>query len=117
MLIFKIVHAPEWREAERGRSYAGSEKDKGDGFLHFSTAEQVLGTLAKYYAGADDLILVAADPALLGAALKFEPARDGALYPHLYAALPIGVVAWSKTIKRMPGGEVELPPELDAGRR
>ncbi|HEY1632002.1 MAG TPA: DUF952 domain-containing protein [Rhizomicrobium sp.] len=95
-LIFKIVHAAEWDMV--GDLYAGSEKDRADGFLHFSTAEQVPGTLARYYAGARDLVLVAVDEAVLGAALRYEPSRDGALFPHLYAALPVAAVTWVRPI-------------------
>ncbi len=68
--------------------YDGTAKDKEDGFLHFSTSEQLIGTLEKWYADADDLVLVAVDPDALGDALKWEPSRDGALFPHLYATLP-----------------------------
>lgn len=117
MLIFKIVHAREWREAERAGVYAGSAKDRADGFLHFSTAEQVPQTLAKHYAGAVDLILVATDPARLGAALKFEPAHDGAQFPHLYASLVISAVVWSKPIGHERSGGFVLPLELADGRR
>ena len=115
-LVYKIVHAAEWREAERAGSYVGSAKDQADGFLHFSTGEQVPDTLAKYYADATDLILVAANSVRLGAALKFEPAHDGVLFPHLYAALPLAAVAWSKSIERDRDGAFVLPPELEAGR-
>ena len=59
MLIFKIVHSREWAEA-RGE-YAGSSKDRADGFLHFSIEEQLLGTLARYYANEYDLLLVAVE--------------------------------------------------------
>jgi uncharacterized protein (DUF952 family) len=106
-LIFKIVHAAEW--ASVGDAYAGSEKDRADGFLHFSTAEQLMGTLTRYYAGADDLLLVAVDADALGPALKFEPSRDGALFPHLYGTLPRAAVRWVKPIARAAQGEFLLP--------
>ena len=83
MLIFKIVHNDEWRAAEAAGIYCGSAKDQADGFLHFSTEEQLSGTLTRYYAEADDLVLVAGDAESLGAALKYEPSTAGALYPHL----------------------------------
>lgn len=99
-LIYKICHAAEWAEAERGGIYAGSAKDREDGFLHFSTAEQVPGTLERYYSGASDLVLVAVDPTPLDSALKYEPASNGAFYPHLYANLPLTCVKWAKPIRR-----------------
>jgi uncharacterized protein (DUF952 family) len=114
VLIFKIVHVAEWRDAERAREYHGSEKDRADGFLHFSDAKQVPGTLAKYYAGMDDLVLVCVDSERLGTALKFEKSRDGALFPHLYGTLAISAVSWSVPIALRTDGTFDLPPELEA---
>ncbi|HEY4113140.1 MAG TPA: DUF952 domain-containing protein [Rhizomicrobium sp.] len=87
----------------------GSDNDRADGFLHFSTAEQLMGTLTHYYAAADDLVLVAVDSDVLGDALKFEASRDGVLFPHLYAALPQSAVRWVKPISRSASGEFVLP--------
>jgi uncharacterized protein (DUF952 family) len=107
MLIFKIVHAGEW--AQVGDMYAGSEKDRADGFLHFSIAEQLMRTLTRYYAGARDILLVAVDADALGDALKWEPSRDGALFPHLYAPLPRVAVKWVKPITCDAQGQFLLP--------
>jgi uncharacterized protein (DUF952 family) len=117
VLVYKIVHLPEWREAVLAGWYAGSAKDRADGFLHFSSAKHVAGTLAKYYAGATVLILVAVETAKLGPALKFEQSRDGTLFPHLYAILPLSAVSWAKAIDSAPDGAFMLPPELEAARR
>jgi len=109
-LIFKIVHAAEWREAERAGSYSGSAKDREDGFLHFSTASQLAETVRRYYAGADDLLLVAVDDAALGAAVKWEYAASrGEDFPHLYGALPISAVQWVKPIGRDAAGNAIIP--------
>jgi uncharacterized protein (DUF952 family) len=107
--IFKIVHAEEWRAAEGAGIYCGSAKDGADGFLHFSTEEQLMGTLMRYYADADDLVLVSVDAEALGDALKFEPSTAGALYPHLYGHLQISAVKWARPIGRGAGGEFQLP--------
>jgi uncharacterized protein (DUF952 family) len=109
-LIYKICHADEWAAALRQQIYAGSAKDREDRFIHFSTAAQVPGTLETYYAGADGLVLLAVDGAALGAALRFEPSREGALFPHLYGTLPLTFVKWAKPILRRDGVFV-LPPE------
>lgn len=111
-LIFKICHAGEWRTAEREGIYAGSAKDREDHFMHFSSGEQVRGTLQRHYADAGDLVLVAVDPKTLGAALKYEPSSGGALYPHLYATLPLAFVQWVKPIRRTPDGTFLLPREF-----
>lgn len=116
MLIFKIVHASEWRRAEVAGEYGGSNKDRADGFLHFSAAEQVPATLAKYYAGMDELVLVCVDAEVLGAALKFEPSRDGVLFPHLYGSLVLSAVRWTRPLRRTGHETFDLPPELAAAR-
>ena len=112
MLIYKIAHAAEWADAEQRGEYSGSAKDRADGFLHFSTAEQLAGTLARYYADADDLVLVAVDADALGVALKYEASRDGALFPHLYAPLPLSAVKRVRAIKRDAQGAFVLPDEM-----
>jgi uncharacterized protein (DUF952 family) len=110
--IFKICHRADWEKPEHIHAYQGSQKDREDGFLHFSTAEQLEATLAKYYAGADDLLLVAVSPAALGAALKYEPSRGGELFPHLYGPLNYDAVAWVRPIGRDIDGKFVL--RLDA---
>jgi uncharacterized protein (DUF952 family) len=107
VLIYKIVHAGEWEE--RRDPYAGSPKDQADGFLHFSTADQVAGTLARYYANERGLILVAVESEALGTALKFEASTGGALFPHLYAPLPLSAVVWARELKRDETGAFVLP--------
>ena len=86
-MIYKICPAPAWREAERQGIYRGSADDVRDGFIHFSTAAQVPGTLAKHFAGQPDLFLIAIEADDLGDALRWERSRGGALFPHLYADL------------------------------
>jgi uncharacterized protein (DUF952 family) len=113
-LIFKVVHEQEWRDAESAGLFHGSAKDRADGFLHFSTAQQLGGTLDRYYAGADDLLLVAVDTGALGTALRFEPSRDGALFPHLYGDLALAAVHWTRPLLRDAAGSFVLPAEARA---
>ncbi len=80
-----------------------------DGFIHFSAAEQVAATAAKHFAEQDDLLLVAVDADALGAALKWEPSRDGALFPHLYAALPVSAALWVEPLPLDSAGRHIFP--------
>jgi len=112
VLIYKICHKAEWALAVREGIYAGSAKDHEDRFMHFSTAEQVRGTLERHYAGARDLVLVEVKAELLGAALKFEPSRDGAMFPHLYGTLPIAFVNWVRHIRQRADGTFLLPRRI-----
>ena len=86
--IYKICPRAQWEAAVARGVYRGSEVDRNDGFIHFSSEEQVGETLRKHFAGQRDLVLVGVDPRDLGAALRFEVSRGGALFPHLYADLP-----------------------------
>jgi uncharacterized protein (DUF952 family) len=108
LLIFKIVPRAEWESG--GGDYHGSAHDQADGFLHFSTAAQLPETLRRYYAGHDDLILVAVDPGALGAALKWEysPSRDED-FPHLYGALSCDAMKWARPVGRDADGAFVLP--------
>ena len=90
--IYKICPASAWREAERQGTYRGSADDARDGYIHFSTAAQVPGTAAKYFVGQKGLFLIAVDADALGDKLKWEPARGGELFPHLYGELEFDAV-------------------------
>lgn len=108
LLIFKIVPRAEW-EASSG-DYHGSAHDQADGFLHFSTEAQLPETLRRYYAGKDDLILVAVDAATLGAALKWEYSPSRAEdFPHLYAPLSRDAMKWARAIAKDAAGNLVLP--------
>jgi uncharacterized protein (DUF952 family) len=111
-MLYKICPASLWREAERQGVFRGSEVDRRDGFIHFSTAAQAAETAAKHFAGQDDLLLVAIDSARLGDALKWEPSRGGALFPHLYADLDLAAVTRVESLPLGPDGH-RFPP-LDA---
>jgi uncharacterized protein (DUF952 family) len=90
--IYKICPRALWHEAERAGRFDGAPIDLADGFIHFSTASQVRETAARHFAGEDDLLLIAVDPAPLGAALRYETSRGGDLFPHLYGSLPLSAV-------------------------
>ena len=94
--VYKVVSQAEWTQAERDGVFRGAEIDHRDGYIHLSSAEHLEKTVALYFAERDDLVLVALEADRLGAALKWEPSRGGALFPHLYATLPLDFVAWSK---------------------
>jgi uncharacterized protein (DUF952 family) len=107
--IYKIAPANLWREAERAGAFAGAPVDLADGFIHFSTAEQVRETAARHFAGQADLVLAAIDAGALDAALRYEPSRGGALFPHLYGTLPLSAVRWVKPLPLGPDGAHVFP--------
>jgi uncharacterized protein (DUF952 family) len=91
-LIYKIMPAAMWRDAQLSGVFRGAPVDLQDGYIHFSTAAQVAETAARHFRGEDDLMLLTVDAGALGAALMWEPSRGGALFPHLYADLDLEAV-------------------------
>lgn len=110
--IYHVCRAEEWQAAQAVGAYAGSSQDATDGFIHFSTAAQVIESAAKHRAGQSDLVLLAVDTARLGEALKWEPSRGGQLFPHLYGRLPLGAVT-SVTDLPLDGAGRHLFPVLE----
>jgi uncharacterized protein (DUF952 family) len=89
IVIYKVCAAREWSDAVAAGVYRGSEVDRRDGFIHFSTEAQLSETLSRHFAGQRDLVLVEVDAGALGTALRWEPSRAGQLFPHLYGELPV----------------------------
>ncbi|MCX5497819.1 DUF952 domain-containing protein [Kaistia dalseonensis] len=109
--VYKIVPEPLWRAAEAAGVFAGASIDLQDGYIHFSTAEQARETAARHFAGVTGLLLVAIDGDALGAALKWEVSRGGALFPHLYAPLSTSDALW---VRDLPLGDDGLHVFPDA---
>jgi uncharacterized protein (DUF952 family) len=95
--------------AERQGAFHGSADDKRDGFIHFSTASQVAGTVAKHFAGQAGLFLIAVDSEILGDALRWEPSRGGDMFPHLYGELDTGVVLHIRDLRLRSDGSHDIP--------
>jgi uncharacterized protein (DUF952 family) len=109
-LIFHICRKEEWAAAQTAGRYAGSSQDKADGFIHFSAGDQVEASAAKHRAGQDGLVLLSVSAAELGASLKWEPSRGGALFPHLYGDLPLSAVRRTDDLPLGPDGRHVFPP-------
>lgn len=106
---YKILTGPEMAVLERDGSFAGAPIDLTDGYIHLSTAEQLDETLAKHFAGQEDLHIAAVDLEAQGEALRWEPSRGGALFPHLYAPLLLETVIAYGPLARDADGAVKLP--------
>lgn len=113
-LIYKICPIALWRQAEREGAFTGAPVDIADGYIHFSTAAQARETAAKHFAGQTDLMLLAVEADALGDDLKWEPSRGGALFPHLYAALPVARVHSAAPLPLGPDGVHLFPGMPDA---
>lgn len=111
-LIYHMCRRQEWEFAVRSGAYAGSSQDRADGFIHFSTAAQLPESARRHRMGQAGLVLLAVDQSVLGEALRWEPSRHGALFPHLYGTLPLSAVSSVCDIP-LDGAGVPLLPLLD----
>jgi len=103
-MIYHICRREEWLTGKKSGDYRGSSQDIADGFIHFSGADQVIASAAKHRAGQSGLVLVACDERALGPSLKWEVSRGGALFPHLYGAIPLEAVVSVEDLPLGPDG-------------
>ncbi|MCK0149676.1 DUF952 domain-containing protein [Marivita sp. S6314] len=106
MIIYKLLRADEWAALQTQGETTGAPIDVADGYIHFSTAEQVRETATKHFAGEEDLMLLAYDDATITGDLRWEPSRGGALFPHLYAPLRFADMIWAKPLPLGASGHV-----------
>ncbi|MEE9427241.1 MAG: DUF952 domain-containing protein [Paracoccaceae bacterium] len=106
MLIYKIFRGSEWAQFQAAGSTRGAPIDLEDGYIHFSTGATVAQTAQKYFTGVDGLVLLVLDSEDFGKYLKWEPAREGVLFPHLYRALRMHDVMWHAQLPLGKNGHV-----------
>lgn len=106
---FKVLLRGEFEALNHDMFFWGAPNDAADGFIHMSTAAQLEGTLRKHFDGLSDVFILAIDLRSLGDRVRWEPAKNGELYPHLFGSLPLKAVVSSVPLERNSGGMVNLP--------
>ena len=106
---YKVLTGDQMAALERDGRFAGAPVDLADGYIHLSTADQLAATLDRHFAGQADLHVAAIDLGSFSGSLKWEAARDGALFPHLYGPLLLETVIAYGPLKRDEAGKVKLP--------
>src|SRR5438067_789013 len=109
-MIYHMCPADTWQEAARTGAYDGTADDQRDGFIHFSTAEQIAESARRHRAGQVGLLLIAVESGRLGQRLKWEKSRGGDLFPHLYGPLNPTEIASARPLPFDPNGEHIFPP-------
>ena len=109
-MIYHMCPADIWQEAVRASAYHGTADDQRDGFIHFSTAEQIAESARRHRAGQAGLVLIAVESDRLADRLKWEKSRGGALFPHLYGPLDTAEAASIRPLPLGPDGEHIFPP-------
>jgi uncharacterized protein (DUF952 family) len=112
-VIYKVVSSADWASLQDAGGYAGSPDDLRDGYIHFSTRDQLAVTLDRHFSGKTGLVLLAIDVERLGGELKWEPARNGQLFPHLYGTLNRTAVVRDWALSSAMDGRHNLPEDLN----
>jgi uncharacterized protein (DUF952 family) len=108
-VIYKIVPRDLWLAAEAAGRFTGAPVDLQDGYIHFSTSSQVAETAIRYFSGLHNLVLVAILVEHLSDNLRYEIARGGELFPHLYSDFTMDAVLWVRPITTRTDGIPVLP--------
>jgi uncharacterized protein (DUF952 family) len=108
-MIYPMCPAAAWEEGVAAGRYTGTADDRRDGFIHFSTADQIAESARRHRAGQTGLVLVTVEAARLGGRLRWEKSGDGALFPHLYGPLFPGEAANVGALPLGPDGEHVFP--------
>ncbi len=106
---YKVLTAEQMAALERDGTFAGAPVDVADGYIHLSTAEQLTETVDRHFAGQSDLHVAAVDLGSFGESLRWEEARGGQRFPHLYAPLLLETVIAYGPLERDAQGKVKLP--------
>ena len=89
--VFKICEEDDWKSTKNEDFFLGSKTDRSDGFIHFSTSEQLEETLEKYFKWRSPLYLLEVNTD--EGVLVWEMSRNNQLFPHLYGPLPLNMVS------------------------
>lgn len=107
-MIHHITTSTAWQQAQNDGAYT-ADSLVSEGFIHFSTAEQIIATANRFYRGQTDLVLLSIDPQKLTAALLYEESEPGQLFPHLYGPLNLDAVVETRDFPPGPDGSFALP--------
>lgn len=105
--LMHLTRRADWDAAVAAGSYELSTRDRTlaeEGFIHTSLPHQVRATAERFYADADDLVLLRIDPARVPAEIKVEGG-----FPHIYGPLPVAAVTSVTPVTRDAAGRFELP--------
>ena len=112
--IYKVIDQAQWETAKAAGVFAGAAIDLQDGYIHFSTAEQVVETVRKHFAGQANLLLLSVDAETFGDDLKWEVSRNEQLFPHLYGTLDPAAVALEEPLPIGGDGLHQFPARFDS---
>ena len=109
IVAYKILNSEQFAQWQSEREFRGAPIDLKDGYIHLSTADQLIGTLDKHFSGQTGLVIASINLTALGDTVRWEESRGGQLFPHIYGQLPLSAVLAHEPLKRFSDGELDLP--------
>jgi uncharacterized protein (DUF952 family) len=111
-IIYHITRKSDWDRAMAAGSYAAASLASA-GFIHCSTAEQVIATADRLFAGQNDLVLLCVDTDRVAAGIRYENLEGGApQFPHVYGALEAASIRAIHDFAPQNDGTFNLPAAL-----
>ena len=115
--LYHIATVADWDQARRDGEYRTSTRGRTlsqEGFIHASTAAQVLPVAAMVYLDEpEDLVLLVLDPGRIGAEIRYEPVPGWAdPFPHIYGPLDVAAVVQAVPLERDAAGGFRWPDGL-----
>lgn len=108
-MILHIVSSNVWQDVRQcGGDYQGDTLAT-EGFIHCSTASQVIEVADLRFRGRTDLLLLVIDEEKVRAPVKYEDGGNGKLYPHVYGPLNVSAVIEEISFQPKTDGTFELP--------
>ena len=105
--IYKILTQEQWQQFSNDGVFRGAPVDLQDGFIHFSTRQQVRETAMKHFAGQQDLQIVAFETESMEENLRWEKSRNEELFPHLYDELDLSQATSSQKLVLQSDGSFD----------
>ena len=115
MNLYHITSRQAWIDATRNGAYTAPSLES-EGFIHCSTAAQVLPVARNFFAGQTGLVLLVIDSRRLESEVKWESAAppdgvaEGATFPHIHGPIALEAVVQVLDFEPDGRGEIALPP-------
>jgi len=98
-LLYHLISRPDWEATLQSDGPYQPDSLLSEGFIHFSTKEQVLKSATRFFQDFSELVVLELSEKKLKPHLKYE-AADGEDFPHYYAPLPLDLIGDTHMLMR-----------------
>ncbi len=109
MLIYHLTTRAEWESARVAGFYLAASFEE-DGFIHCSTAEQLLPVANAFYRDLEEPVVLRIEAHRLAAPLRWEAPEpnahfEGGQFPHVYGPINLDAVTGVTDLERDSDGK------------